>query len=101
MALVHHVSDIRSLPCLPFVEQYLVEYAEDLVGVNRSQSKVIVSIAAVIEVKTAEHCFCQQPCHNLLDILALIMVACINQHSRLFSCMARQRHGHSPISNVG
>jgi hypothetical protein len=47
----------------------LMEDAEDLVGVNGAQGQVVVGVAAVVEVESAEQAGVQQPRDDLLDIL--------------------------------
>src|ERR1700730_14139427 len=55
VALIDHVSDVRLLAALRFEEENLVENAEDLIGVNRSERQIIIRIAPIVEVKTAKH----------------------------------------------
>jgi hypothetical protein len=43
----------------------------------------------------------QQPGHDLLDVLCLIVMTGIHQHVCLRTRGARQQKGHTPIGNVG
>jgi len=78
-----------------------MEDAEDLVGIDRAQREIVVGIAPVIEVESAQHAGVQQPSHNLLDILRVVMVAGIDQHTRLRPRMAREVDCHAPIGDIG
>ena len=53
--------------------------AEDLVGIDRAQREIVVGIAAVVEMEAAEHVVMQQPRHDLLDVLGLIVMPGIDQ----------------------
>ena len=78
MALVDHVGDIDGSSCFPLVVSNFVKDTEDLVGIDRSQGKVVVGVAAVVEVESAEQIKMKQPCDDLLDILPLgLSVMCI------------------------
>src|SRR5216683_734022 len=55
MALVDHVTDFGLLAALRFKEKNLVEDAKDLVGINRSEGQIVVGVAAIVKVETAEH----------------------------------------------
>jgi hypothetical protein len=79
----------------------LVEDAEDLVGIDRAQRQIVVGIAPVVEVESAQHPGMQQPRHNLLDILRVVVVAGIHQHARLRPRLPRQVACHAPIGNIG
>ena len=46
--------------------------------------------AAVVEMETADHPVMQQPGHDLLDVLGLIMMAGIDQDVSLWTRRARQ-----------
>ena len=43
----------------------------------------------------------QQPGHDLLDVLGLIVMAGIDQHVGLRTGGARQQERHAPVGNVG
>ena len=57
----------------------LVEDAEDLVGIDRSQGEIVVGITAVIEVEAAHHVVVQKPGDDLLDVLRLVVMAGIDE----------------------
>ena len=67
-------------PGLPLEEADLVEDAEDLVRVDGAQRQVVVGVAAVVEVEAAQHVLAEQPRHDLLDVLRLVVMAGIHQH---------------------
>src|SRR5215472_15293153 len=100
MALVNHVCDIRTFSRLPLVKQDFVENAKNLVGINRSQGKVVIGIATVVEMESAQHVLGKQPGNNLLDILAKIMMSGIDQYSRLRSGRSCQQERHAPVGDV-
>src|SRR5262249_25793509 len=100
MALVNHECDIRTFSRLPLVKQDFVENAKHLVGINRSQGKVVIGIATVIEMESAQHVFGKQPCNNLLDIFGKIMMSGIDQYSCLRSGRPRQQQRHAPVRDV-
>ncbi len=88
-------------PVLPFVVTNLVEDAEHLVGVDRSQRQVIVGIAPVVEVKSAQHSSAQQPGDNLFNVLRLVVVAGVDQHQCLRPGGLGQQQRHAPVGYVG
>src|SRR5260370_33539676 len=65
-----------------------------------SSDLIVVCISPVIEMETAEHAFREEPRDDLLHILRLIMVAGVDQHSRLRSGRAGQMQRHSPICDI-
>jgi len=79
VALIDHVGDIGAPPGLPFEVRNLVEDAEDLVGIDGAHGEVVVGVAAVVKVESRQHVHVEQPGHNLLDVLCLIVVAGIHQ----------------------
>ena len=97
MALIDHVSDIRPAARFEGKELDLMENSKHLVGINRSKRQVVICIPAIVEMKTAQHLFREQPCDDLLDILSLIVMTSINQHFR-FRPAARARRSDMPQS---
>src|SRR5476651_2194887 len=75
VALIDDVRDVGAGAGLPLEEPDLVEDAEHLIRIDRPQRQVVVRIAAIVEVKAAEHPLGQQPRDDLLDVLRLVMVA--------------------------
>ena len=71
-----------------------------LIRIDRAEGKVIVGIAAIVEMKSAKHLLREQPGHDLLDILPLIVMPRIDQHLGLRSGGLRQVQGHAPVGNV-
>src|SRR4029077_18833682 len=100
MALVDHVRDVGLLAALPLEEKNLVENAEDLIGVNRSEGQIIVGVAAIVKVETAEHAFREKPGDNLLDVLGRIVMTSVDQNFRLRTGKAREMECHAPIGDV-
>ena len=88
-------------PALPLEEADLVEDAEDGVGVDAAQREVVVGVAAVVEVEAAQHVLAEQPGHDLLDVLALVVVAGVHQHLGVRAGALAQHVGHAPIGDVG
>ena len=58
----------------------LVEDAENLVGIDGAQSQIVVGVPAIVEMESADHLVMQQPGHDLLDVLRLIVMAGIHQN---------------------
>ena len=79
----------------------LVEDAEDLVGVDRAQGQIVVGIAPVVEVETAQQAGMQQPGDDLLDVLGRVVMSGIDQDPRLRTGDARQVRRHAPVGDVG
>jgi hypothetical protein len=50
-----------------------------------TEGEIVVSIPAVVEMEAAQEPQIEQPGHDLLDILRLIVVPCIHQHPGLWS----------------
>src|SRR6266487_3689517 len=71
VALIDHVRDVGLLPGFPLVIKNLMENSKHLVGIDGTDRKVIVGITAVVEMKSSEHLFREQPSHNLLNILRM------------------------------
>src|ERR1035438_6873986 len=101
VALIDHVSDFGAPAGLPFEQRDLVEDAEDLVRIDGSQREIVVGVAAVVEMESAQHVFREQPRHDLLDVLRLIMMPGIHQHLGLRAGVARHQQRHAPIRDVG
>ena len=78
-----------------------MEDAEDLVGIDGAEGQVVVGIAAVVEVEAAQHAGVQQPRHDLLDVLRMVVMAGIDQHASLRAGVAREVRGHAPVGDVG
>src|SRR5580658_5846703 len=74
---------------------------EDLIRIDGAESQIIVGIAAVIEVKSSHHLVMQEPSHNLLNILRLVVMASIDQNQRLRASCAREEQCHAPVSHIG
>ena len=55
---------------------------------------------AIVEVESANHFVMQQPGHDLLDILRLIVMTGIHQHISLRTGIARQQERHAPVGDV-
>ena len=80
MRLVYHVRDAPDVGvALSPRTSDLVENAEELKGVLRTDDQVIVGIPAVVEMETNDHFMMEEPGHDLLDILGLIVVTRIHQ----------------------
>ncbi len=88
-------------PRLPFEEPDLMEDPENLVRVDRAHRQVVVGIAAIVEVESAQHLFVEQPRHDLLDVLRQVVVAGIDQHLGLRPGLARQQQRPSPVRHIG
>ena len=86
MALIDHVGDIGGRAGLPFKKADLVKNAEHLVRVDRAQGQIVIGVAAVVEVESAEQIFGKQPCDDLFDVLRRIMMAGVDQDLRLRTC---------------
>ena len=67
----------------------------------RADRQIVVRIAAVVEVESAEHVLVEQPRDDLLDVLGLIMMAGVDQHLGLRSGRLRQQQGHAPVGDIG
>ena len=80
VTLIHHVGDLGRVAGLPRIEADLVEDAEHLVRIDGAERQVVIGIAAVVEVESAEHAVVQQPRDDLLDVLRLVVVPGIDQH---------------------
>ncbi len=78
-----------------------MEDAEDLVGIDGAEGEIVVGVAAVVEVESAEQAGVEQPGNNLLDVLRGIMVAGIDQNASLRAGDAREVGGHAPVGNIG
>ena len=78
-----------------------MEDAEDLVGIDGAQRQIVVGVSAVVEMEAADHFVMQQPGHDLLDVLGLIVMAGIHQNVSLRTRRARQQESHAPVGNVG
>jgi len=83
------------------IAEYLVEDAEDLVGIDRAEGEVVVGVFAVVEMEAAEHFQVEQPGDNLLDILRLIMVAGIDENESLGAGRAGEFERHAPVGDIG
>ena len=81
--------------------QDLVEDAEDLVGIDGAQRQIVVGVAAVVEVEAAEHVEIEQPGHDLLDVLRLVVMAGIHQHLGLRAGGLREQQRHAPVGDIG
>src|SRR3954469_10944876 len=79
----------------------LMKNAEDLIWIDRSQSQIVISVSAIVEVEPADHSMMQQPSHDLLDILCLIVVARVYQDEGLGPRRPREQESHPPVRNVG
>ncbi len=84
MRLVDHVRDATGISVtLTRSTDDLIEDAEEIEGVLRTDDQVVIGIAAVVEVEAAQPTLIEQLCDNLRDIGPLGMVASIHQHLRL------------------
>ena len=63
--------------------------------------QIVIGIAAIVKMKSSQHVFRQEPCHDLLDILRCVVMSGIDQDSRLRAGSARQKQRHAPIGDVG
>ena len=79
MALIHHVSDVSTSARFPLEKANLVENAEDLIRIDRTHGQIIIGVAAIVEVKAAEHILGEEPGHDLLDVLRCVMMSGVNQ----------------------
>ncbi len=79
----------------------LLEDAKNLVRVDRSQGQIVIRVAAVVEVESAQHVQIEQPRHNLLDVLTLVMMARIHQHLGLRPGGLRKQQRHPPVGDIG
>src|SRR5580658_10526527 len=75
--------------------------AEDLVGIDGAQGQVVVRVAAIVEVESAQQVCVQQPGDNLFNVLRGVVVAGVDQDAGLRSGCARQMGGHAPVGNIG
>ena len=78
-----------------------MEDAEYLVGVDGAEGEIVIGIAPVVEVESAEQVGVQQPRDNLLDVLREIVMAGIDQDTRLRAGLAAQVRRHAPVGNIG
>src|SRR5271169_2206082 len=99
MTLVDHEGDLSQT--IATGEVNLMEDTKDLIVIDGPQRQVIVSIAAVVEMKTAQHADVQKPRDDLLDVLCGIVMTGIHKHARPWPRGLSQVHGHAPIGNVG
>ena len=74
---------------------------ENLVRIDRSEREIVVRIAAVVEVESAQQVEMQQPRDNLLDVLREVVMAGVDQHEGLRAGRAAQVRRHAPVGNVG
>ena len=77
-----------------------MEDPENLVRIYGTKRQVIVGVAPVIEMEAADHFCMQQPRHDLLDILRLIVMSGIHQHERLWPGVLGQQNSHAPVGDV-
>ena len=68
-ARITEAGDIRLFAGLPFVETDFVEDAKYLIRIDGPERQVIIRVAAIIEVKTAQGALGEEPSDNLLDVL--------------------------------
>ncbi len=78
-----------------------MEDAEDLVGIDGAEGKVVVGVAAVVEVEAAEKAGVEEPGDDLLDVLRGIMMAGIDQNAGLGTGDAGEVGGHAPVGDIG
>ena len=101
VTLVDHVGDVGCAAGFPFEEADLVEDAEYLIWIDRSQGQIVVGVAAIVEMKPSQHVSDEQPGHDLLDILRRIVMSGIDQHFGLRAGCASKEQRHAPVGNVG
>ena len=77
-----------------------MKQAEDLIGIDGTQGKIVIGVTAIVEVETSEHFFTLQPCQDLFDILCLIVMAGIDQNESLWAGGAREQQRHAPVGDV-
>src|SRR5438552_14831789 len=100
VALVHHECDICCRTIFCFESKNLVKDAEYLIGIDGTKCEVVVGIATVIEMKSANHYLMEQPGNDLLNVLGLIVMPGIHEHIRLRTGGPGQEQGHAPISDI-
>ena len=100
VALVDHVSHVVGEAFGLGAEQFMKD-AEDLVGIDGAQGEVVVGVAAVVEVETAQESGVEQPSDDLLDVLRGIVMPGIDQHAGLRPSQAREVGGHAPVGDIG
>ena len=101
VTLVDHVGDVGAAPRLMLEQPNLVENAEHLVRIDRTQRQVVVGIAPVVEMESAEHLFGEQPRHDLLDVLRQVMMAGVDEHAGVGPGGAGEQQRHAPVADVG
>ena len=99
--LIDHVGDGQRLPGPLLGGDDLVEDAEHLVGIDAAYGQIVVGVFAVVEVEAAQDVLVDQPGHDLLDVLPLVMVPRIDKHKRSLARLPGQHGRHAPIGNVG
>jgi len=101
VTLIDHVGDVRANAPFPFVHLNLVKNAKHLVGIDGAECQVVVRVAAVVEMKSPDHAFLEQPSDDLLDVLRLIVVSRIHQDRGLRPGFFGQQIRHSPVGDIG
>jgi hypothetical protein len=51
-----------------------MENPKYLVRINGTHRQIVIRVAAIIEMETAQDIFRQQPCDNLFDVLRRVMM---------------------------
>src|SRR6202040_2360441 len=95
------VGEVGLLASPPLGEKDFVEDAEDLVGIDGAKSEVVIGVAAIVEMKTAEHVLGKKPGHDLFDVLRGVVMAGIDENFGLWAGMASEKQSHAPVGDVG
>ena len=67
-----------------------MEDAEDLVGVDGAEGEVVVGVAAVVEVESAEQVGVKEPGDDLFDVLREVVMAGVDEDKGLGAGLAAQ-----------
>ena len=99
VGLVDHEGDIHG-QAVGFRGVELGEDAEDLVGVDGAKCQIVIGIAAIVEVESAEHVLVEEPGDDLLDVLCVVVVAGVDEDFGLGTGGFGKQESHAPVGNV-
>ena len=78
-----------------------MENAEHLIRIDGAQRQIVVGVAAIVEMESAQHVLVEQPGHDLFDVLGLVVMPGVHQNDRLRAGIFGKQKRHAPVGNVG
>ena len=100
VGLVKHIRNRRRSLAIVAIDQ-LMENQEQLEWVRRTDNEVVICVATIIEVESAEAAFIEKRRHDVLDVCVVSMMPGVHEDLGVWPEVLTDQEAGSPIREVG